>query len=309
MLEAPQSRAPSPQMPIHQPGHGHEPQVARSDTPAAPGMQTPTVNPGDQVWQPVPQVDVSTPGSDADDNDRPALISPAFREKPHIRMTYLQAVINNVYANIPVQQTTDIMNNTLDAFSVAGVLPTYPRPVRTLESAKRRLGLDADQHITQYSICPKCWKHYTPKQILQANSSDCLVPGCDGKIYEEYTNRKLAGHMKRRPIKVNPYTSIIHTLKRFFMRPGFARMIKDSRLHPENQNNDPDFIMRDIHDGAAWHRGFTNSVREVGDMGTVRDVPRNPGPREKLTSHRFGLHLTLNTDWYIVLYIFQVSGS
>ncbi|KAF8148804.1 hypothetical protein B0H34DRAFT_679489 [Crassisporium funariophilum] len=174
MLEVPQSRAPSPQMP----------------------MQAPTVNPGDQVWQPVCQIDISTPGSDVDNNNRPALTPPAFRKKPHIRMTYLQAVINNVYANIPVQQTTDIMNNTLNAFSVAGVLLPYPRPVQTLESAKRRLGLDADQHITQYAICPKCWKHYTPKQILQADSSDCLVPGCNGKIYEEYTNRKLAGRMK-----------------------------------------------------------------------------------------------------------------
>jgi len=114
-------------------------------------------------------------------------------------------------------------------------------------------------------------------------------------LFDESLDSK--GRQKRHPKKVNPYTSIIQTLRRFFMRPGFAAMIRDSRGQHGGHNDDPDFVMADIYDGAAWGRCYTNTVREVGDLGSIRDVSRDGGEPEKLTSHRFGLHLTLNMDW------------
>ncbi|KDR66227.1 hypothetical protein GALMADRAFT_217198 [Galerina marginata CBS 339.88] len=196
---------------------------------------------------------------------------------------------------VPAACEPDILNGTLDALLAAGALPAYPRPVRTLESAKRRLGIDADQYITQYIICPQCWKHYTPKQVSEFDSPACLVDDCEGILYDEVLDGK--GRRKRQPKKVNPYTSIIDTLRRFFMRPGFAKMIKDSRGHQGGHNGDEDFVMHDIYDGAGWDQCYTNTVREVGNMGSIRDVARDGGELEKLTSHRYGLHLTLNTDW------------
>lgn len=153
---------------------------------------------------------VRTPGSDVDDADRPAVVPPAFAEESCVRIAYLQAVIGNVYNHLSVAQATDSLNSTLDALFVAGALPAYPRPVRTLESAKRRLGLDADQYITQYVLCPICWKHYTPKEVDELQGPICTIRHCDGVIYEEYTDGK--GRNKRRPFKVNPHTSIIQTL-------------------------------------------------------------------------------------------------
>lgn len=81
------------------------------------------------------------------------------------------------------------------------------------------------------------------------------------------------------------------------MRPGFAKMIWDSRGHQGGHNDDEDFVMWDIYDGAGWDQCYTNTVREVGNLGSIRNVSRTGGEPEKLTSHRYGLHLTLNTDW------------
>ncbi|EPQ59179.1 hypothetical protein GLOTRDRAFT_54945, partial [Gloeophyllum trabeum ATCC 11539] len=58
--------------------------------------------------------------------------------------------------------------------------------------------------------------------------------------------------------------------------------------------------MRDISDGSIWHLSRTQLSRELGDNGRVRDVPMDGGGR-KLTSHRFGLHLTMNADWFGML--------
>jgi len=207
-------------------------------------------------------------------------------------------VVGNVYNQFLIQQATDNLNGTLDTLLAAGVLPVYPRPVRTLESAKRRLGIDADQWITQYAICPKCWKHHTPKEMDELPSALCTVPNCDGIIFDEYQDGK--GRKKRKLHKINPQTSIIQTLRRFFMRPGFAQSIRDSRNNAPDRNEDKDFVMEDMHDAQGWHDLYTNTIREVGDHGTIRDTLADDAPiPTKLTSHRFGLHLTINTDWYV----------
>ncbi|KAG1737090.1 uncharacterized protein EDB91DRAFT_1249737 [Suillus paluster] len=62
--------------------------------------------------------------------------------------------------------------------------------------------------------------------------------------------------------------------------------------------------MTDIHDGTLWHELETNTVREIGELGTVHDCPQDldNGPTAtKLTEHRYGLHLTLNIDWMGIL--------
>jgi len=249
----------------------------------------------DTTWTAVPVLNVRAPGYDLDEEDRPDPVPAGLAEHPGVRMAYLQAVIQNVYAHASVVQATEILNSTLDALSTMGPLPLNPRPVRTLESAKRRLGIDADQYITKYAICPICWKHYTPKQITELDGPECLVDDCEGILYEEYHNRK--GHLKRKPIKLNPYTSVVQTLKRFFMRPGFANMVRDNRTSPHGHGDDDDFIMRDIYDAACWDSCYTNTRRDVGNHGSIRDVPCEGPSMKNLNAHRFGLHLTVNTDW------------
>jgi hypothetical protein len=82
-----------------------------------------------------------------------------------------------------------------------------------------------------------------------------------------------------------------------FMWPGWAKSLKDNRPTPRNhanRNDNENFLMSDMDDATEWYQPQTNTVHEVSDNGTVRDVPAT-SPR--LTDHRYGLHLTLNSDW------------
>ncbi|KZT19841.1 hypothetical protein NEOLEDRAFT_1151707 [Neolentinus lepideus HHB14362 ss-1] len=173
-----------------------------------------------------------------------------------------QASLANIYGNTTVEQATSQLNGTLDALFIAGSLPLVPRPVRTLISAKQHLGLDADQYITQYALYTACWKHYTLKELMELSGPHCILEDCAGKVHETYQDSK-----------------------------GKRRCCT---------NNDKDFVMKDISDGAIWHMSQTQTQREYGDQGTVQDLPTEGGS-ENLNAHRFGLHLSLNTDWFGML--------
>lgn len=250
----------------------------------------------DYNFRPVPWPDVRIPGSDQDQEDRPSLVPRAFNERPGVRLAYLNTVIGNVFGKQSIQAATDALNNQLNCMLLEGVLPEHPRPVHHLLSAKRRLGIDPDQWITQYAICPECWKHLTPNQLKELASPECTVLDCPGILYDECTDAK--GKRIRITRKIMPHVSLIGSLQRMFMRPGFAKSIRDSRQDQPRRNDDDDYVMTDIHDGTLWHELETNTVRETGELGTVRDRPQDNGPTAtKLTEHRYGLHLTLNIDW------------
>ncbi|KAF9489274.1 hypothetical protein BDN71DRAFT_1530062 [Pleurotus eryngii] len=186
--------------------------------------------------------------------------------------------------------------STLDALEVAGALPEIPQPLRTLDSAKRQLGIDPDLWITQYAICPCCWKHFSPTALRELETPECQVGNCAGLIYEDITGAK--GETRCRPLKIIPQVSLIDSLHRMFLRPGFARSIRDSRGEPECPNDNDDFVMEDIHHGAAWHAQHVNITREVDELGRIRDQSNNRANEpDKLTAKCYGLHLTLNADW------------
>ncbi|KAG2757569.1 hypothetical protein P692DRAFT_20711205 [Suillus brevipes Sb2] len=263
------------------------------------GRRAPVQELQDFNFRPVAWPDVRVPGSDQDQEDRPSLIPRAFQERPGVRLAYLNTVIGNVFGKQSIQAATDALNNQLNCMLLEGVLPEHPHPVRHL-SAKRRLGIDADQWITQYAICPECWKHFTPAQVKELPSPECTVPDCEGVLYDEHTDAK--GKRVRTSKKIMPHVSLIGSLRRMFMRPGFAKSVRDSRQDHPGQNEDEDYVMTDMHDGMLWHELETNTVREIGELGTVRDRPQDNQPATtKLTEHRYGLHLTLNIDWMGIL--------
>src|SRR6202035_3709929 len=114
------------------------------------------------------------------------IVGPAYsrNEQSCVRIAYLQAIRNNVLGNMSVEQTSENLKATLDSLDAAGVLPKDPRPVTTLAGARHRLGIDADQWIIEYAACPRCWKHYSPKELAALESPDCGTTGCAGKIYK-----------------------------------------------------------------------------------------------------------------------------
>ncbi|ESK95972.1 hypothetical protein Moror_7484 [Moniliophthora roreri MCA 2997] len=184
---------------------------------------------------------------------------------------------------------------TLGVLKAAGFEPEGRTPVKTLQSAKRRLGLDPDINIIQYSICPWCWRHYNPQEFRELESPACTSNECDGIIY---TGKHTAsGDTKRHPVKIIPQVSLIQSLRRMVRRKGFRKILRDSRGDELNKNDDEDFAMADMHDGQAWHQLKTGIRREVGEFGAVRDVPKTEDTNTKMTSNRFVLHLVANLDW------------
>jgi hypothetical protein len=234
---------------------------------------------------------------DVDPADIGPIVPPAYSEPELscVRIAYLQAVMNNVFGNMSVKQTNENLNITLDALDAAGVLPDHPRPVRTLASAKRRLGIDPDQWIVQYAICSHCWKHFTPFEMTTKENANCTTPGCLGQIYEEYTDVK--GRLKRRALKILPQVSLIQSIRRLVRRKGFRKLIRDSRNTPIGNNDDDNYLMTDMHDGEIWHDLKTGIKREVGNLGTVRDIATGEDTERRISEHRFGLHMSINIDW------------
>ncbi|KAG0702799.1 hypothetical protein DFH29DRAFT_1068931 [Suillus ampliporus] len=108
--------------------------------------------------------------------------------------------------------------------------------------------------------------------------------------------RDAKGRLVRTAVKINPQTSLIGSLQRMLMRPGFARSIRDSRNDIPRQNDDKNFVMTDIHDGTLWHELETNIVREVGEFGAIRDWPREGRNRQNLTEHCW----TASDDYHLL---------
>lgn len=252
----------------------------------------------DRIWT---KVSFDADDYDSEDERQKAIPfhPPAYarNEPPSIRIAYLQAVMNNVFKHVSVQDTNDNLAASLMAIEAErGSLPSNPAPVKTLASVKQRLGVDPDPYIIQYACCPVCWKHYRPSEMNELPAPNCVVPDCSGIIYQEEKDDK--GKLKRIAVKISPQVSLIQSLRRIVHRKGFRKLVRDSRDTPAHQNDDPNFVMKDLHDGKMWHDLKTGIQREHGDCGAVRDVPC-PGMEEKpLTSHRFGLHVTINTDWF-----------
>jgi hypothetical protein len=232
-----------------------------------------------------------------DDPDGPLIVPCAYRdnEPSCIRIAYLQAVYNNVCVNMPVMDTNTNLCLTLSALDAAGVLPDYPRPVQTLYSAHCRLRIDPNHWIIQYAICPQCWKHHTPKEMLELAGSRCSTPECNGLIYEVKADTK--GQPKCHPVMILPQTSLIQSLCHMVRRKGFRKLVRDSRNTPANQNDDDNFIMTDMHDGTIWHDLRTGIKHEIGNYGKVHDVLVGEGTERKLTDFYFRLHLNINIDW------------
>ena len=119
--------------------------------------------------------------------DQPNLLPTAFQETPAVQMAHITTVMANIYGHLTVQQATNQLNNTLDSLLLAGILPDHLQPVWTLISTHHRLGIDPDQHIIQYCICPMCWKHYTLRHMEEMVSLEChAAAGSNGVLYTDH---------------------------------------------------------------------------------------------------------------------------
>ena len=191
---------------------------------------------------------------------------------------------------MPVRQTNDNLSMTLAALDAAHalfLLIRTPAPATTLATAKRHLGIDPDAWIINYTICPVCWKHFTPQQLSSLQEPNCTTQGCCGVIYKVTMNAR--GQNKCELCKIISQFSLIQNLRHILHRKGFRKLFHDSRSSLMRLNDNDNYLMTDMHDGDAWYELKAHFKREVGNLGTVRDVPSCD---ERLTNHRFSLHLS-----------------
>jgi hypothetical protein len=151
------------------------------------------------------------PGIDInDDSDTTSLGIPVIKEKAYMRLTYLQAVLRNVLGKLTWDCAIAQLHTTLHILSMASALPLVPQLVSTLQSAQWQLGIDPDAYIIRYSVCPLCWKHYTPLKMTNLKSADCVYPCCNGNIFTIQKGNWV-------PNLINPQVSLIGSLRHMFL--------------------------------------------------------------------------------------------
>ncbi|EJD36235.1 hypothetical protein AURDEDRAFT_74418 [Auricularia subglabra TFB-10046 SS5] len=223
--------------------------------------------------------------------------SAARDESPAVRYAYLSAAVNRTFRGQTYRQAEQGLRDMLGLIDMMGGLPAEPAPATTLVSAMRRLRLDPDESIIRYAACPICWRMFSPTEFTELGSPMCPERACAGRIYTE--KRNSTQRLVRTPCKIVPYVSIVESLRRMMLRPGFADKIRDSRNDDPGLYDDPDFVKEGMHHGLIWHTVRTRTRRMFDATGNFYDVPVNEdGQQPPLTSHRFGLHLTITMDWF-----------
>jgi hypothetical protein len=245
------------------------------------------------------------PGSDVSDGDGEvdddAIARPkAYEEDPAVRLAYLQCLRSHIFGGATVEQATRQLQDSLDLLDLCDSLPVIPHPATTLPTVKRRLGIYPDDYITKIPICDTCFKPYSYQQISEMVEPNCTEHRCKGTVYRI---KRFRGDetetitTKRVPAKIQPYVSLIKTLRRFLLRRDFIRHLIDLSGYGARTLHD-DSLMHDVHDGEQWLMDFVGLKREVAEDGTVKDRPTAPGSRQLLVRCDFGLSMMINLDWF-----------
>lgn len=227
----------------------------------------------------------------------------AYREEPAVRLAYLQVVIANAFQGRTNLDSTMQLTDTLDVLEVANSLPTYPKPARTITTAKSRLGLNVDDFIEARPVCSSCFKYYSHDDLAHLEAPECLVARCPGIVYREKRIKDRSptavdGYtMRRIPAKIQPYSSLIKWLRCMAMRPNFSKYLRNTSRDASRRPVSDSELMHDFHDGAAW-QDQEIGLKRVHDAAGVHDEEIAPGSRRKLVSCTFGFSFTINMDWF-----------
>lgn len=281
-----------------------DPVLLEPAQPAPDGAAAPPQIPGDRTDD---EDEDEPPYQDQIDPDGPPpesmpMHSAAPGESSAVRYVYLSAALNRTFRGLTYDRAERGMLDMFKLLKLVGKFPTdaVPKPATTLVTAMRRIRLDPDACIINYASCPLCWKMISPSQLLELPSPTCPADGCAGIIYTERRNAK--NKLVRIPERIVPYVSLIESLRRMFLRPGFADKIRDSRHDNPAEFEAEDFLKEGMHHGLAWSVPRTRQKRAFDADGNFHDRPAHPDRQTPLlTSHRYGLHIGLNIDWCLAV--------
>lgn len=161
----------------------------------------------------------------------------------------------------------------LSVFQVNGY-ETIPKKITT---AREMVGSETMCNgINRYVVCPVCRCIYDMKTTKGSLCSYVEFPNhplrrpqpCKNKLFYTTTTAN------PKPLLEYPYNSIIKTLEKFFLRPGFEEQIEQWRGREQIDDH-----LFDIYDGKAWN-----------------DMKGSDGRR--FVNDKRSLMLSLNVDWF-----------
>jgi hypothetical protein len=244
---------------------------------------------------------------DPDDDALP----PAFSEPSAFRNAYVHVFANAAFhgaTHVNSKIHLDSIHSTLSSVGFSDDLSTF---ARTLATVERRLGLNVDDSIIYFFVCPDCWKRHHPSELKDPSfSSVCGRDGCSGTLYT--TKRTASDRQKRTPTKIMPFFPPNLAIQRMMRRPGKYEECGHWRKEDDHgaappvsleqwmEDTDMDAPLQDIHDGWRWRnipaflqREWDEARRDVKDVPVLQSPPR-------FVSLPCGLLLTISIDWYSI---------
>ncbi|KAJ7746169.1 hypothetical protein DFH07DRAFT_963042 [Mycena maculata] len=253
--------------------------------------------------------------ADTDSDEEDGLVDddlelpPAFSEHRSLRNAYIHVFANATFHGATHVQSQIHLTSVHSALSSAQVPLDISAFARTLATVERRLGVNVDDTIIYFFVCPECWKRHHPSELKEPDfSSTCTRDNCSGQLY---TRKRLAsGREKRTPTKIMPFFPPNIAIQRMMRRP--AKYEECNHWRKENDhgpappisledwlaNTDMDLPLGDIHDGWRWRNIPAFLKREWDERRrNLKDVPLFKSP-PRFVSLPCGLLLTINIDWY-----------
>ncbi|QRW10162.1 Transposase family tnp2 [Ceratobasidium sp. AG-Ba] len=236
----------------------------------------------------------------------------AFQEHALIRNAYIDAYVQKVIYGATHRA---LKHQLKSARRTIAANPVVPREdiagmAQTIKTAETRLGVNTDQIITTFTLCPLCKRRYSPEYIATTDEETCLNDWCEGVLF---TVRNLASGARRRVSKLTyPFASPIAWLKHMLRLPGISELMQTWRDDERNdgelggpipseewmQNLDLNTPIADISDGWGW-RSTSAGLERRYDQHTGNVIDESIlDPPIRFVSLPYGISLSLNTDWF-----------
>ncbi|QRW11877.1 Transposase family Tnp2 protein [Ceratobasidium sp. AG-Ba] len=234
----------------------------------------------------------------------------AFDEHELIRNAYIDAFVQKTVFGATHRAINHQLRAACRTISANPNVPPedIASMAQTIRTAETRLGVNTNEIITTYTLCPKCRRRYTPEYISTTDNDTCLNPECGGVLF--VVRRLASGSLRRVSSLTFPFASPIAWIKHLLNLPGMSELLQHwrndesdhevSRPIPSNEwieNLDVNKSIGNISDGWGWRSTSAGLERRIDpDTGYVYDE-NVLDPPIRFVSLPFGLSLTLNTDW------------
>ncbi|KAG8723734.1 hypothetical protein FRC09_002003 [Ceratobasidium sp. 395] len=234
---------------------------------------------------------------DGDAGEDPDALCAAFQEPDLIRNAYIDVLVQKILygaTHRALKHQLKTARRTISAHHE--ITPEHiAKMAQTIGTVERRLGVNTDDIITTFTLCPVCKRRYSPGYIRNTDNEHCLNNGCEGILF---VVRNLASGGRHRVSNLTyPYASPISWLRHMLRQPGMAELMQTWRTNGDHElaapvsshewmreldHNKP---LGDIMDGWGWRSTMAalHRVRDPNTRNVVDESEVNPPIRFRAT--------------------------